>query len=96
MATAHAIHYGFGVPTTQGALTQDALRRAEAEVGAAYQALRRGVRQQPTVNTDDTGFRINGTVAYAMAFDTPVSTVYQIRPRHRNEEVRELIPWRKS
>lgn len=107
MATAHAIHYGSGVPMrkvpsilreltgvtiTQGALTQDALRRSEAEVGAAYQALRDGVRQQPTVNTDDTGFRINGTVAYVMAFDTPVSTVYQIRPRHRNEEVRELIP----
>jgi hypothetical protein len=27
-----------------------------------------------------------------MAFDTPASTVYQIRRRHRNEEVRELIP----
>jgi transposase len=107
MAAAHAIHYGCGVPqrkvpsilfeltgvtVTQGALTQDALRRTEAEVGAAYQALRAGVRQQPTVNTDDTGFRINGTVAYVMAFDTPVSTVYQIRSRHRNEEVRELIP----
>jgi len=25
-------------------------------VGAAYQALRAGVCQQPTVNTDDTGF----------------------------------------
>ena len=107
MAAAHAIHYGYGVPVrkippilqeltgvtvTQGALTQDALRRAEAEVGAEYQALRAGVCQQPTVNTDDTGFRINGVPAYVMAFDTPVSTVYQIRLRHRNEEVRELIP----
>ena len=107
MAAAHTIHYGYGVPVrkippilreltgvtvTQGALTQDALRRAEAEVGAQYQVLRAGVRQQPTVNTDDTGFRINGAQAYVMAFDTPVSTVYQIRPRHRNQEVRELIP----
>jgi hypothetical protein len=29
--------------------------RAQGEVGAAYQALRAGVCQQPTVNTDDTG-----------------------------------------
>ena len=107
MAAAHTMHYGFGVPmrkvpsilreltgvtVTQGALTQDALRRAEAKVGAAYQALRAGVCQQPTVNTDDTGFRINGAGAFVMAFDTPASTVYQIRRRHRNEEVRELIP----
>jgi hypothetical protein len=57
-----------------------------------HQALRAGVCQQPTVNTDDTGFRINGVPAFVMAFDTPASTVYQIRLRHRNEEVRELIP----
>jgi len=107
MAAAHTLHYGYGVPVrkvppilreltgvtvTQSALTQDALRRSQAEVGVAYQALRAGVRQQPTVNTDDTGFRIDGTQAYAMVFDTPASTVYQIRLRHRNEEVRELIP----
>jgi transposase len=107
MAAAHTLHYGYGVPVrkippilreltgvtvTQSALTQDALRRSEAEVGVEYQALRAGVCQQPTVNTDDTGFRINGVPAYVMAFDTPVSTVYQIRLRHRNEEVRELIP----
>src|ERR1017187_3976923 len=107
MAAAHTIHYGFGVPmrkvpsilreltgvtVTQSALTQDALRRAEDEVGAEYQALRAGVCQQPTVNTDDTGFRINGAGAFVMAFDAPASTVYRIRRRHRNEEVRELIP----
>jgi hypothetical protein len=107
MAAAHTMHYGYGVPmrkvppilreltgvrVTQGALTQDALRRTQGEVGAAYQALRAGVCQQPTVNTDDTGFRINGVPAFVMAFDTPASTVYQIRLRHRNEEVRELIP----
>src|ERR1700680_2797879 len=72
MAAAHTLHYGYGVPVrkippilreltgvtvTQGALTQDALRRSEAEVGVEYQALRAGVCQQPTVNTDDTGFR---------------------------------------
>ena len=106
-AAAHTLHYGLGVPVrklpavfrelkgvniTQGALTQDALRRAKGEVGTAYQILRAAVPQQPTVNTDDTGFSIHGDPAWMMAFDTPVSTVYQIRRRHRNEEVRELIP----
>ena len=106
-AAAHTLHYGLGVPVrkipailrelkgisiTQGALTQDALRRAEAEVGSQYQILRAEVHQQPTVNTDDTGFPIHGDPAWVMAFDTPLSTVYQIRRRHRNEEVRELIP----
>jgi len=81
-----------GVCITQSALTQDALRRAEAEVGTHYQKLRAEVPQQPTVNTDDTGFPIHGDAAWMMAFDTPISTVYQIRRQHRNEEVRELIP----
>ena len=27
-----------------------------------------------------------------MAFDTPDTAVYQVRRRHRNEEVREVIP----
>jgi hypothetical protein len=27
-----------------------------------------------------------------MGFDTDQATVYQIRDRHRNEEVREIIP----
>jgi hypothetical protein len=106
-AAAHTLHYGLGVPVrkvpaillelkgiriTQGALTQDALRRAEGAVGTQYQILRAEVRQQLTVNTDDTGLAIHGAAAWMMAFATPALTVYQIRRRHRNEEVRELIP----
>lgn len=106
-AAAHALHYGAGVPVrkvpmvlkeltgialTQGAMTQDALRRSEAEVGAVYQQLRAGVRQAPVVNTDDTGWRVGGNAAHLMVFVTARSAVYQIRPHHRNEEVRELIP----
>ena len=30
--------------------------------------------------------------AFLMAFETDEATVYQVRSRHRNEEVRELIP----
>ncbi len=107
MAAAHHLHYGLGVPMrkvpavlgeltgvnlTQGALTQDALRRAEREVGAAYDRLRKQVRQAPVVYTDDTGWRLGGQPAYLMVFDTDRVTVYQIRRQHRNEEVRELVP----
>jgi hypothetical protein len=35
---------------------------------------------------------VGGQNAFLMAFDTDEATVYQIRPQHRNEEVREVIP----
>lgn len=106
-AAAHAVHYGMGVPVrklpailqeftgievTQSALTQDALKKSEGVVGNAYQELRAGVAAAPAVYTDDTGWRIDGQTAHLMTFDTDQATVFQIRPRHRNEEVRELIP----
>jgi hypothetical protein len=106
-AAAHVLHYGAGVPVrklpmvlkeltgitlTQGAMTQDALRRGEAEVGARYRQLRGCMREAPVVNTDDTGWRVGGSPAHLMVFVGAQSTVYQIRGRHRNEEVREVIP----
>lgn len=106
-AAAHAMHYGFGVPVrkvpkivheltgievTQSALTQDALKKSAGVVGNAYQELRVAVGQAPVVYTDDTGWPIHGQSAHLMAFTTDEVTVYQIRDRHRNEEVRELIP----
>ena len=107
MAAAHALHYSIGVPVrkvpavlreltgvsiTQSALTQDALRRAKGGVGAEYRKLREGIRESPFVHTDDTGWRVGGKTAYLMGFESDQAAVYQIRPRHRNEEVREVIP----
>ncbi|MGH9499843.1 MAG: IS66 family transposase [Terriglobales bacterium] len=107
MAVAHTLHYSVGIPVrripavlreltgvtvTQSAITQDALRRAEGAVGAAYKQLRDRVREAPVVHTDDTGWRIGGRTAFLMGFDTDQATVYQIRDQHRHEEVRELIP----
>jgi transposase len=106
-AAAHTVHYGMGVPVrklpailrefsgievTQSALTQDALKKSEGVVGDASQELRAGVATAPAVYTDDTGWRIQGQTAHLMTFDTDQATVFQIRRRHRNEEVRELIP----
>jgi transposase len=107
MAHAHVLHYGLGVPlrkvpaileqltgvrVTQSALMQDALRRAEGSVGAAYERLRAAVPQAVAVHTDDTGWRVGGEPAHLMAFETRGTTVYQVRDRHRNEEVREVVP----
>ncbi len=107
MAAAHALHYAIGIPVrkvprvlgeltgvslTQSAITQDAMRRAAGPVGAAYEDLREQVREAPVAHTGDTSWRISGRTAFLMGFDTDQSTVYQIRDRHRNEEVREIIP----
>ena len=106
-ALAHILHYVHGVPVrktpailedltgvrlTQGAITQNAMQQAEGAVGERYRALRASVREQAVVHTDDTGWRVGGEGAFLMAFVNPALSVYQVRPRHRNEEVRELIP----
>ena len=106
-AMAHWLHYGQGVPVrrlpailremtgiaiTQSAITQDALKQAEGPEAAAYLELRARVRRAPVTYTDDTGWRVGGEAAYLMVFDTGPETVYQIRPQHGNEKVREIIP----
>jgi transposase len=106
MAAAHVTHYGLGVPVrkvpavlqlytgvrlTQSALTQDALRRVSGPVGQSYQALRDRVPKADVVYTDDTGWRVGGAAAHLMIFVTDTATVFQVRDRHRNEEVREVI-----
>lgn len=107
LALAHWLHYQVGVPVrkvpsvlatvygvavTQGALTQDAVRRAQGKVGEAYQELRKQLAQEPAVGTDDTGWKVAGAVAFLMGFFSGLISFFQIRARHRNEEVREVIP----
>jgi transposase len=106
-AVAHILHYQVGIPVrkvplvlglltglelTQGAITQDALRRAKGSIGQKYQELRAGVGESRVVYTDDTGWKVGGESAHLMAFDTDQATVYQVRPRHRHQEVQEVIP----
>ncbi len=107
MAAAHHLHYGLGVPVrklpevlrllcgvsiTQGAITLDAIAQAERAVGDNYRRLCGSIRTSPYVHTDDTGWREGGQPMWLMTFVTDTATVYQIRSRHRNEEVRERIP----
>jgi hypothetical protein len=106
-ALAHILHYVHGVPVrktpailaeltgvrlTQGAITQDAMKQVRGALGVTYEVLRNAVREQRVVHTDDTGWRVGGEPAFLMAFVNRWLSVYQVRPRHRNEEVRELVP----
>jgi transposase len=106
MAAAHATHYGLGVPVrkvpailhlyagvrlTQSAITQDALRRASGLIGQEYQSLRDQVPLSDVTYTDDTGWRVGGVNAQLMIFVTDTAMVFQVRPQHRNDEVREVI-----
>jgi hypothetical protein len=106
-ALAHVLHFAHGVPVrkapaileeltgvrlTQGAITQDAMKQADGIVGARYEQLRASVREQSVMHTGDTGWRVGGRTAFLMAFVNSSLAVYQIRNRHRNEEVRELVP----
>ncbi len=106
LAAGHTLHHAAGVPirkvpgilglltgasVTEGALVQDAQRRVAGRVGEAYAALREALPAAARVHTDDTGWRVGGAAAFLMAFESDSETVYQIRTRHRNEEVREVI-----
>lgn len=106
-AAAHVLHYAVGVPVrrvpqvlkeltgisvTQSALTQDALHQAQGKIATQYQRLRASMATAPVVHTDDTGWRVSGQTAFLMGFDSEHATVYQIRPRHRHEEVLEVVP----
>jgi hypothetical protein len=107
LAAAHFLHYGLGVPArklpalfealvgvrlSQGALTLDAIEKAAAAIGSTYRGLCDSVREAPCVHTDDTGWREGGLPAWLMVFETDLATAYQVRPRHRDEEVRGRIP----
>jgi transposase len=56
-----------------------------------YEQLRKEVKEQEAIHTDDTGWRVGGQAAQLMVFESEPITLYQIRARHRNEEVREVI-----
>jgi transposase len=82
-----------GLEVTQSAITQAFLRTGAGDgpVARRYQQLRVEIRLQEAINTDDTGWRINGSPAQLMAFESRAVAIYQIRSQHRNEEVREVI-----
>ncbi len=88
-----AIEISTGIGITQSALTQRAAKlcREQGEVGKVYEQLREEIRESSVVNTDDTGWRTGGKQSFLMGFFTPLLAVFQIRKRHRHQEVQEMI-----
>jgi transposase len=83
-----------GIRCTQSALTQSAGKLCTGGGGLLdghYQALREAISRSPVVNTDDTGWRVNATLAFMMGFFTGETAYYQIRMRHRHQEVLEVL-----
>ena len=106
LAAAHALHYGVGIPVrnvpavlrllsgvqlTQGALTQDALRRAAGAVSTVYTPCRAAIPAALVLHTDDTGWRVGGEPAHLMACETDGVTVYQSWPSHRHHAVQAVM-----
>jgi len=91
--SAEAIGMLTGIPLTQSALSQFTRKHGTGEgiLAGIYQGLRREIANSPVVNTDDTGWRTGGRASYLMGFFTPQLAVFQVRKRHRSEEVREML-----
>ncbi|HMQ85397.1 MAG TPA: IS66 family transposase, partial [Saprospiraceae bacterium] len=83
-----------GIEITQGMLSQDATKLGceDGNVKKASELIRESIAVSERVNTDDTGWRTGGKGSFLMGFETPDAVYYQIRERHRNEEVRQVIP----
>jgi hypothetical protein len=81
----------FGVTLTQSALTQSAGVLASGSLQEIYQRLRREIARSPRVHSDDTGWSVNRASAWLMSFSNHQTVVYQIRARHRHQELTEVI-----
>ena len=90
---AEAVGQLTGIPLTQGALNQFTKKHTGGGgcLGAVYQKLRGEIAAAGVVNTDDTGWRTGGKQSFLMGFFTKATAVFQVRERHRNEEVREVL-----
>ncbi len=77
---------------TQSAVTQcaGALCREGGQLRGAYQVLRGEIAAAPVVNTGDTIWRTGSVPSCLMGLFTGTLAIYQIRPQHRHEEVREM------
>jgi transposase len=104
MAAAQALHYSVGVPVRKVAIVLKELDRSEyhaiggdAKCDAARQGCGGGgvsaaAGRNPGVCVRPyRRHRMAGEWAFLMGFESDQAAVYQIRPQHRNQEVRELV-----
>ena len=107
MAVATMLHYHYGLTVrksaavmsgilglkiSQSAITQRAEKVAERLHEPVRAELIDSLVASPAIYTDDTGWKIAGSPAFVMGFFNPETALFQIRPRHTNEQVREVVP----
>jgi hypothetical protein len=82
-----------GISLTQSALTQRACNLCDPAgvLAPVYEELRQEIVSSSVSHTDDTGWRICTVLAFLMGFFTKYTAYYQIRQRHRCQEVQEVI-----
>jgi transposase len=83
-----------GLGLTQSAITQAAIKNSleTKVVGVSYKTIRQELHKDEQINTDDTGWRVNGVDSYLMTAVSQNAVVFQIRTRHTHKEVLEMIP----
>ena len=79
----------WNLPVTKGALTQGLDSLAE-HLKPVYDGMIQDLRDNPYVNTDETGCRVNGVNQWTWVFHTPNQTVYWTDPS-RGSQVPERI-----
>lgn len=82
-----------GIELTQSALNQDALKHGSEDglVGILAEVIKEEVKSSLRIHTDDTGWKIGGKRAQLMGFFSEETSYYQIRLKHRVQEVTEVI-----
>jgi hypothetical protein len=81
-----------GISLTQDVLSQAAMKHAHGgAVKTVYENLRKELPARFVIHTNDTNWHQVSKAAYLMGFFAHDLAVYQVRRRHRNEEVLEAI-----
>lgn len=77
--TAAVLEHGWGLEVSRGGLCQ-AIERVARKAEPTYAVLREGIRSEPSVTPDETGWKVGGQLWWLWAFSSPAMTVYAIQP----------------
>jgi len=79
-----------GLSITAGALTQEMSSLAKW-LKPEYEAIRSAIRQSPSVNIDETGWRLDGNLCWLWAFTNDSFTIYEVNPSRGHHVVLEQL-----
>jgi transposase len=79
-----------GLSITAGALTQEMSALAKW-LKPEYEAIQSAMRQSPSVNIDETGWRLDGESCWLWAFTNDSFTIYEVNPSRGHQVVLEQL-----